>query len=79
MSDAPQRRRSPWLKSQSDSFGPIKQVSLGVSIGAPLLVIGVLFVVLLVVSIVGASTFLWILAGGILVAGLLAAASGRIF
>jgi hypothetical protein len=79
MSDGPRRRRSSWLKSQSDSFGPIKQVSLGVSIGFPLLVVGVLMLVLLIVSWVGGTTFLWVLAAGLLVAGVLAAASGRVF
>jgi hypothetical protein len=78
MSDAPRRRRQSWNKSLSDSFGPIKQVGVGVSIGFPLLVVGVLMLVLLIVSWVGGTTFLWLLAAGLLAAGLLAAASSRV-
>jgi hypothetical protein len=66
------------MKSQSDSFGPIKQVGLAVAIGFPLLVVGVLMLALFSVSLVGATTTLWILAAGLVAAGLLAAASGRI-
>ena len=71
-------RRSSWNKSLSDSFGPIKQVGVAVAIGLPLLVVGVLMLAVLVFSLVGATTSLWILAGAILAAGLLAALSGRI-
>jgi hypothetical protein len=70
------RKRSP--RKGSSSFGPIKNVSLAVSIGFPLLVIGVLMLALLIVSLVGAATFLFILAGGLVVAGVLAAASRRV-
>jgi hypothetical protein len=66
------------MKSQSDSFGPIKQVSLAVAIGLPLLVVGVLMLALFLIAWVGVDTSLWILAGGLLAAGLLAALSGRI-
>jgi hypothetical protein len=62
-----QRRRS--------GFGPIKQVGVGASIGFPLLVIGVLTLMILVVSVVGTGTLLWILAGAVAALGLLAAAS----
>ena len=71
-------RRQSWNRSQSDSFGPIKQVGVAVAIGLPLLVVGVLMLSLLIVSLVGATTSLWILAGAILAGGLLAALSGRI-
>jgi hypothetical protein len=71
-------RRQSWNRSQSDSFGPIKQVGVAVAIGLPLLVVGVLMLALLVVSVVGATTSLWILAGGLALAGLLAALSSRI-
>lgn len=67
------------MKSQSDSFGPIKQVSLAVAIGFPLLVVGVLMLALFLISVVGVGTSLWILAGALVAAGILAAASGRIF
>jgi hypothetical protein len=67
-----QRRRG------SSSFGPIKQVGVAVSIGFPLLVIGVLTLAILVISWVGTATFLWILAGVIVGAGLVAAASRRV-
>jgi hypothetical protein len=74
----PPRRRSPWLKSQSDSFGPIKQVGVSVAIGLPLFVIGTLFVAILIVSFVGTGAALWFLGAAVLVAGLIAALSGRI-
>jgi hypothetical protein len=72
------RRRHSWTRSHSDSFGPIKQVGVAVSMGLPLLVVGVLMVVLLIVSIVGTGTSLWVLAAGLVVIGLLAALSHRI-
>jgi uncharacterized membrane protein len=75
MSDPPRRQRA---RKSSASFGPIKQVSLGVSIGFPLLVVGVLMLALLVVSWVGTSTFLFIVAGALVGAGVLAAASRRV-
>lgn len=65
------------MKSQSDSW-PIKQVGVAVAIGFPLVVIGVLILALLIVSVVGSATSLWILGGGLLLVGLLAAVSGRI-
>jgi hypothetical protein len=72
-------RRQSWNRSLSDSgFGPIKQVGVAVAVGFPLLVIGVLMLALLIVSVVGATTTLWLLAGGLAVAGLLAALSGKI-
>jgi uncharacterized membrane protein len=70
------RKRSP--RKSSSSFGSIKNVSVAVSIGFPLLVIGVLMLALLIVSLVGATTFLFILAGGLVAAGVLAAASRRV-
>jgi hypothetical protein len=77
VSERPRRRHS-WNKSQSDSFGPIKQVSVAIAIGVPLLVVGVLMLALLTVSLVGVTASLWILAGALVVGGLLAAASRRI-
>jgi hypothetical protein len=71
-------RRSSWNKSLSDSFGPIKQVGVGVAIGFPLFVIGVLFLAILIVSIITSATWLWILAGILFVAGFFAALSGRV-
>jgi hypothetical protein len=71
-----QRKLSP--QKSSTGFGSIKQVSVAVSIGFPLLVVGVLTLALLVISWVGTATFLLILAGGLVVAGVLAAASHRI-
>ena len=75
MDDAP-RKLTP--HRSSTGFGGIKQVSVAVSVGFPLLVIGVLMLALLVVSWVGTATFLFILAGALVVAGVLAAASHRI-
>ena len=60
---------------RSSGFGPIKQVGLATSIGFPLLVIGVLTLLILIVSLVGTGTLLWILAGAVVTLGLLAAAS----
>lgn len=77
MSQRP-RRRASWMKSQSDSFGPIKQVSIAIAIGFPLLVVGVLLLAVLVVAAVGAETSLWMLGGALVILGILAAASGRI-
>jgi hypothetical protein len=71
-------RRSSWNKSLSDSFGPIKQVGVAVAIGFPLFVVGVLMLAILVVSLVGIETSLWILAGTVTVAGFTAALSGRV-
>jgi hypothetical protein len=66
------------MRSQSESFGPIRQVGVAVSIGVPLLAVGVLMLALLVISIVEVSTFLWILAAALVGAGLVAAAIGRV-
>ena len=71
-------RRSSWNKSLSDSFGPIKQVGVAVAIGFPLFVVGVLMLAVLIVSLVGIETSLWLLAGTIAAAGFAAALSGRI-
>jgi hypothetical protein len=71
-------RRSSWLRSQSDSFGPIKQVGVAISIGFPLFVVGVIFLTILLVSLVGGTTTLWLVAGGIALAGLILALSGKI-
>ena len=60
------------------SFGPIKQVGVSVSIGFPLLVVGVLILMLLVASWIGTGTLLWILAAVVVAAGLLAAISRRV-
>ena len=59
----------------SSGFGPIQQVGVGTSIGFPLLVIGVLTLLILIVSLVGTGTLLWILAGAVAALGVLAAAS----
>ena len=56
----------------------MKQVGVAVSIGFPLVVVGVLTLVVLLVSWVGTVTALWILAGVVLGVGLLAAASRRV-
>jgi hypothetical protein len=78
MSASRPRRRQSWMRSQSESFGPIRQVGVAVSIGLPLLAVGVLMLALLVISIVEVSTFLWILAAALVGAGLVAAAIGRV-
>jgi hypothetical protein len=72
MSGNQKRRKS------AASFGPVKQVGVAVSIGFPLLVIGVMTLAVLVISWVGTATFLWIVAGVVLGVGLIAAASRRV-
>ncbi len=71
MSEKPRKRGS-------SSFGPIKQVGVAVSIGFPLLVVGVLMLAILLVSWVGTTGFLLILAGALVVAGVVGAASRRV-
>ena len=70
---------NPMIRRSSSSFGGIKQVGVGVSLGFPLLVVGVLMLALLTVSWVGTGTLLWILAGAMVGVGLLAAASRWLF
>jgi hypothetical protein len=75
MSEPPRRRRHSWTRSQSDGFRPIRAVGLAYSVGFPLMVVG-MFIVPIAYS--SGETYLWVLAGGLFAAGLLAAASGRI-
>jgi hypothetical protein len=75
VNDRPPRRKQSWMRSQSDGFRPIKQVGVAVSIGFPLLAMGVL---LLSGALSDGTTFLWVLAGVLLGVGLIAAISGRI-
>jgi Flp pilus assembly protein TadB len=63
---------------RSSGFKSVKQVGVAVSIGFPLLVIGVLTLVVLLVSWVGTATALWIIAAVVLATGLVSAASGRV-
>ena len=65
-------------KTGSTSFKPIKQVGVAVSIGFPLMVIGVLTLMAFLVAWVGTATALWILAGVILAVGIVAAMSNRV-
>jgi hypothetical protein len=61
--------------SQSEGFRPIKQVGVAYSIGFPLMVVGV-FILITAYTVGG--TFFWILGGGLLGVGIIAAASSRI-
>jgi hypothetical protein len=63
---------------RSSGFKSVKQVGVAVSIGFPLIVIGVLTLVILLVTWVGTATALWIIAGVVLAIGLVSAASGRV-
>jgi hypothetical protein len=72
MSDA---RRT---NDRSSGFKSVKQVGVAVSIGFPLVVIGVLTLVILLITWVGTATALWIIAGAVLAIGLVSAASGRV-
>ncbi len=66
------------VSQRRSGFGSIKQVGVATSIGFPLLVMGVLTLLIFLVSLVGTSTTLWILAGAVTALGLLAAASRRL-
>ena len=72
MSDAPR------ANDRSSGFKSVKQVGVAVSIGFPLLVIGVLTLVVFLVSWVGTTTALWIIAGAVLALGLLGSLSRRV-
>jgi hypothetical protein len=75
MSDRRPPRRHSWNRSQSEGFGPIRQVGVAFSIGLPLMVVGLFL--LAIASTVG-TTFLWVLAGCLFAAGIIVAGSGRI-
>ena len=63
---------------RSSGFKSVKQVGVAVSIGFPLVVIGVLTLAVFLVSWVGTTTALWIIAAAILVLGFLGAMSRRV-
>jgi hypothetical protein len=69
-------RKQP--KKHASSFGSIHQVGVAVSIGFPLMVIGVLTLMVFMISWLGTGTFLWVLAGLILGLGVIGAASRRV-
>jgi hypothetical protein len=71
-------RRASWNRSQSEGFGPIKQVGVAISIGFPIFVVGIIFTITLLVSLVGGTTTLWLIAGGLALGGLILALSGRV-
>jgi hypothetical protein len=75
VNDRPRRRRHSWNRSQSEGFGPIRQVGLAYSVGFPLMVVGMF---MLAIAYSAGETYLWILGGGLFAGGLLTAASGRI-
>jgi hypothetical protein len=63
---------------RSSGFKSVKQVGVAVSIGFPLVVVGVLTLVVLLVSWVGTGTALWIIASAVLGVGLVSALSSRV-
>jgi hypothetical protein len=63
---------------RSSGFKSVKQVGVAVSIGFPLVVIGVLTLVVFLFSWVGTTTALWIIAATVLALGLLGAISRRV-
>ena len=63
---------------RSSGFKSVKQVGVAVSIGFPLLVIGVLTLVVFLISWVGTTTALWIIAAVVLGLGLLGSLSRRV-
>jgi Flp pilus assembly protein TadB len=68
------RRKS----DRSSGFRSMKQVGVAVSIGFPLVVIGVLTLMVFLVSWVGTATALWIIAAVVLAIGLISSLSGRV-
>jgi hypothetical protein len=74
MANAPRRRKQSWMRSQGDGFRH-RRVGVAVAFGLPLMGMGV-FVLFAALS--DGTTFLWILAVGLLVVGLVTAASGRV-
>jgi hypothetical protein len=64
--------------SRSSGFKSVKQVGVAVSIGFPLVVIGVLTLVVFLFTWVGTGTALWIIAGAVLAIGLVSATSDRV-
>jgi hypothetical protein len=65
-------------KDRSSGFKSVKQVGVAVSIGFPLVVMGVLALMILLVSLVGATTALWIICAAVLVIGLISSFSRRV-
>lgn len=63
---------------RASGFKSVKQVGVAVSIGFPLIVIGVLTLVVFLMSWVGTATALWIIAGVVLAIGLISAVSQRV-
>ncbi len=74
-SKRPRRRRHSWNRSQSEGFGPIRQVGIAYSLGFPLMIVGVL---MLAVAYSEASLLYWLIGGGLMLGGVIAASSGRI-
>ena len=68
-------RRHSWNRSQSEGFGPIRQVGVAYSIGLPMMIVGLF---LLAIASSEGSTLMWIVAGGLLGGGFVVAASGHI-
>jgi hypothetical protein len=72
----PRPRRHSWNRSQSDEgFGPIRQVGVAYSIGIPMMVVGLF---MLAIASSDGGTLFWVLAGVLLVGGVVASSSGRI-
>jgi hypothetical protein len=69
------RRQQNWMRSQSEGFGPIRQVGVAPSIGFPLMIVGVL---MLAVASSSGGTLEWVSAIALLVGGAVLASSGRI-
>ncbi len=75
MANPPTRRRHSWNRSSSDGFRPIKSVGVAVAFGLPLMGMGVF---VLFAALGDGGTFLWILAAGLIVVGLVTALSHKI-
>ncbi len=75
MANTPRRRKQSWNRSVSDGFRPIKSVGVAVAFGLPLMGMGVFA---LFAALGDGGTFLWILAAGLIVVGLVTALSHKI-
>jgi hypothetical protein len=75
MANAPTRRRHSWNRSASDGFRKNKSVGVAVAFGLPLMGMGAFA---LFAALGDGGTFLWILAAGLIVVGLVTALSHKI-
>jgi hypothetical protein len=71
----PERKPKP-RRSSSEGFRPVKQVGVAVSIGFPLMMIGLM--ILFVTISIGGDTPLWFVSGGLILGGVIASMSNSV-